>query len=87
MPDAEQQQKLRKSLTQALPPRHTLTATIRDLDARLEFAVDGHQAPFILPVLVRRVELHLPRLVESFEPVETPIVSTLFPRCLIADCW
>jgi len=68
-----------QSLTQALPPRHTLTATIRDLDARLEFAVDGHQAPFVLPVLVRRVELHLPRLVESFEPRKPTKSAPRFP--------
>jgi hypothetical protein len=40
-------------------------AAVRNLDARLEVAVDVHEAPLVFPVLTRLVVLDFPGLVEG----------------------
>jgi hypothetical protein len=47
---------------------NSLSTTIRNLQPLLQIPARIHQAPFILPLLARGVELHFPRLVKSFEP-------------------
>ena len=48
--------------------RRRLATAVRNINATLQFAVDVHQAPLVLPVLARRVVDDLPGLVKGFEP-------------------
>ena len=54
--------------------RQGSAAAVRDLDARLEVAVDVHEAPFVLPFFALFVVADLPGFVEGREPKQA-IVS------------